>query len=48
MSRASRLAPPAPDELRTALTALDPDALTPREALEALYTLKRLIEDKAT
>jgi hypothetical protein len=24
------------------LTALDPDALTPREALEALYALKRL------
>ena len=32
----------APDELRTALAALDPDALTPREALEALYKLKRL------
>jgi hypothetical protein len=27
--------------------ALDPDALTPRDALEALYKLKRLIEDKA-
>jgi DNA mismatch repair protein MutS len=36
--------PPAPDELRAALDALDPDALTPREALEALYKLKRLID----
>ena len=25
-----------------ALAAIDPDALTPREALEALYELKRL------
>jgi len=40
--------PPAPDELRTALTALDPDAMSPRDALEALYKLRRLIEDKAT
>jgi DNA mismatch repair protein MutS len=38
---------PAPDALRTALTALDPDAMSPRDALEALYKLKRLIEDKA-
>ncbi len=30
----------APDALRTALSAIDPDALTPREALEALYKLK--------
>jgi hypothetical protein len=29
------------------LTALDPDTLTPRDALEALYKLRRLIEDKA-
>ena len=41
-------AAPPPDELRTALMALDPDALTPRDALEALYKLKRLGEDKAT
>jgi DNA mismatch repair protein MutS len=39
-------APPAPDELRAVVAALDPDALTPREALDALYKLKRLIEDK--
>ena len=38
--------PPAqqnePSELETRLAALDPDALTPREALEALYSLKKL------
>jgi DNA mismatch repair protein MutS len=38
--------PPAPkpdkDVLREALTAIDPDDLTPREALEALYRLKGL------
>jgi DNA mismatch repair protein MutS len=34
-------APPAPPAL-AALDALDPDALTPREALEALYRLKAL------
>jgi DNA mismatch repair protein MutS len=33
---------PAADGLRTALDAIDPDALTPREALERLYELKRL------
>jgi DNA mismatch repair protein MutS len=38
---------PAPDETRAAIAALDPDALSPREALEAIYKLKRLIEDKA-
>ena len=38
--------PPPPDGLRAAVIALDPDALTPREALEALYKLKRLIEEK--
>jgi DNA mismatch repair protein MutS len=35
---------PAPDEARAAIAALDPDALSPREALEALYKLKRLID----
>ena len=33
--------PPA-DPLFDALAAIDPDALSPREALEALYALKRL------
>ena len=35
----------AADPLAEALNALDPDALTPREALEALYALKRLAAD---
>jgi DNA mismatch repair protein MutS len=34
--------PAASSELLDALAALDPDALTPREALERLYELKRL------
>ena len=38
---------PPPDEMRAALMALDPDAMSPRDALEALYKLRRLIEDKA-
>ncbi len=33
---------PAPDLLREALAATDPDELTPREALERLYEIKRL------
>jgi DNA mismatch repair protein MutS len=39
---AARTEPPKPpaDPLREALDALDPDALSPREALEALYVLK--------
>jgi DNA mismatch repair protein MutS len=36
-------APAEPSEAERALAALDPDALSPREALEALYRLKRLI-----
>jgi DNA mismatch repair protein MutS len=31
--------------LREALEALDPDTLTPREALEALYRLRKLALD---
>ncbi len=38
--------PPPPDALRAAVAALDPDTLTPRDALEALYKLKRLAGDK--
>jgi len=34
---------PPPDELRAAVAALDPDAMSPREALEAIYALKRLM-----
>ncbi|MCP5089740.1 MAG: DNA mismatch repair protein MutS [Gammaproteobacteria bacterium] len=33
---------PADDAIRTAVDALDPDSLTPREALDALYKLKDL------
>ena len=35
----------ATDPLAEAIAALDPDALSPREALEALYELKRLAAD---
>jgi DNA mismatch repair protein MutS len=35
-------AEPPRDALADALAAIDPDALTPREALDALYGLKRL------
>jgi DNA mismatch repair protein MutS len=34
----------APDALREALAALHPDELTPREALDALYRLKSLLD----
>jgi len=34
----------APDALREALAALDPDALSPRQALETLYALRRLLD----
>jgi hypothetical protein len=32
--------------VRMAVAALDPDALSPREALEAIYKLKRLMEGR--
>jgi DNA mismatch repair protein MutS len=34
---------PADDPLTEAIDALEPDQLTPREALDALYALKRLV-----
>ncbi|SHK00773.1 DNA mismatch repair protein MutS [Roseomonas rosea] len=37
-----------PDPLRTALEALDPDAMAPREALEALYRLKSMLSGGET
>ncbi len=40
---AAPVAPTGPSELETALSALDPDAMTPREALERLYALKALL-----
>ena len=43
---AEPMAPPSPrDALDVALAALDPDRLSPREALEALYRLKSLAAD---
>jgi DNA mismatch repair protein MutS len=36
---------PVPDALDAELDGIDPDALTPREALEALYRLKRLRQE---
>ncbi|WP_090450297.1 DNA mismatch repair protein MutS [Dyella sp. OK004] len=36
-------APPAPSAAERALEAVDPDALTPREALEVVYRLKTLL-----
>jgi DNA mismatch repair protein MutS len=37
-----------PDPLTAALDAVDPDRLTPREALEELYRLKRLAAERGT
>jgi DNA mismatch repair protein MutS len=44
---ASAAAAPEPprDLIADALAAIDPDALTPREALDALYALKRAVAD---
>ncbi len=36
-----------PSALEQALGALNPDAMTPKEALEALYRLKTLLESEA-
>jgi DNA mismatch repair protein MutS len=33
----------APDALRVALSAIDPDTLSPREALEALYRVRAML-----
>ena len=38
----------APDPLLAALGAVDPDSLTPREALEELYRLKRIAAERET
>jgi DNA mismatch repair protein MutS len=39
---AAPVAPAEPSVLEQALAAIDPDRLTPREALDALYRLKAL------
>ena len=41
--QAAAVSDPAVDALLGALDTIDPDALTPREALEQLYQLKRLL-----
>jgi DNA mismatch repair protein MutS len=38
----------APDALAAALEKIDPDLLTPHEALEQLYALKRLAAEHET
>jgi DNA mismatch repair protein MutS len=40
--------PDEPDRLTAALSEIDPDRLTPREALDALYRLKSLLAVRAT
>ena len=42
---AAAAAEPAPDPLRAEMEALDVDAMTPREALDALYRLKALARE---
>ncbi|RIY01074.1 DNA mismatch repair protein MutS [Aureimonas flava] len=45
--QAAKATPPAaPSPALEGLAALDPDAMTPREALEALYRLKGLLADR--
>ena len=39
---------PAPDPLRTRLAAVNPDDLTPRAALELIYTLHAGLDDDET
>jgi DNA mismatch repair protein MutS len=36
---------PAPSAAEAALAAIDPDSLSPREALDALYALKKKLGD---
>jgi DNA mismatch repair protein MutS len=43
-AHAASLSGSAPDALRAALAATDPDELSPKAALEALYTLRRLLD----
>ena len=37
--------PAGPSEIERALDAINPDELTPRDALEALYKLKTLLDE---
>ena len=45
---AAALPSAVPDPVNAALAAIDPDALTPREALDALYALKRIVSESAS
>jgi DNA mismatch repair protein MutS len=45
-SVAARAPAPPPDELRATLKDIDPDAMSPRAALEALYRLKVLAKEE--
>jgi DNA mismatch repair protein MutS len=38
----------APDPLLSAIDAIEPDSLTPREALEVLYRLKRIAAERGS
>jgi DNA mismatch repair protein MutS len=38
---------PAPSAVEAAVAALNPDAMSPREALDALYGLKKKLGDKS-
>jgi DNA mismatch repair protein MutS len=41
-----RAEPAPPDEIRTALAALNLDDLSPKAALDALYKLRKLMESR--
>ncbi|MDB5662511.1 MAG: mutS, partial [Sphingomonas bacterium] len=45
---AAAKADPPPDPLRSALADTDADALSPRDALELVYRLKRLVDAEAS
>ncbi|MGQ0742474.1 MAG: DNA mismatch repair protein MutS [Alphaproteobacteria bacterium] len=45
-SEASLAAPPAPSAVEETLARIDPDQLTPKEALELAYMLKRLLKSE--
>ena len=44
--RSGSYAPPAIDPVRAQVETLDPDALTPRQALDALYRLRDLLDER--
>jgi DNA mismatch repair protein MutS len=46
MAAPPRAEPAPPDEVRTELEALNPDDLSPKAALDALYKLRKLLESR--